>query len=71
MPKYFWIIKVLDEQGNYYNNAFVENDHDALMVAKFYRDTLGYRVQLWHEEKDVSFMLDSMKMVVVNERKDS
>lgn len=52
------IIKVLDEQGNYYNNAFVENDFDALLVAKFYRNVLGYSVQVWKHDKDITAMLD-------------
>ena len=37
---YMTIIKVLDEQGNYYNNALVENDFDALQIALFYRNVL-------------------------------
>lgn len=59
------IIKVLDEQGNYYNNAFVENDYDALMVARFYRNVLGYSVQVWKHDKDITAMLDIGKTVVV------
>lgn len=59
------IIKVLDEQGNYYNNAFVENDYDALMVARFYRNVLGYSVQVWKNDKDITAMLDIGKTVVV------
>lgn len=59
------IIKVLDEQGNYYNNAFVENDYDALMVARFYRNVLGYSVQVWKRDKDITAMLDAGKTVVV------
>lgn len=59
------IIKVLDEQGNYYNNAFVENDFDALLVAKFYRNVLGYSVQVWKHDKDITAMLDIGKTVVV------
>lgn len=51
------IIKVLDEQGNYYNNAFVENDYDALMVARFYRNVLGYSVQVWKHDKDITYLV--------------
>lgn len=61
------IIKVLDEQGNYYNNAFVENDHDALQIAMFYRNVLGYTVQIWKNDKDITAMLDSVKLVPVKQ----
>lgn len=59
------IIKVLDEQGNYYNNAFVENDNDAFLVARFYRNVLGYSVQVWKHDKDITALLDTGKTVVV------
>lgn len=63
--KHYVIIKVLDENGNWYNNAYIENDYDALQVARFYRDVLGYFVQLWKEDKDITAMLDIGKTVVV------
>lgn len=63
--KYYVIIKVLDENGNWYNNAFIENDFDALLVARFYRNVLGYSVQLWKHDKDITALLDSGKTVVV------
>ena len=59
------IIKVLDENGNWYNNAFIENDFDGLLVAKFYRNVLGYSVQVWKHDKDITAMLDTGKTVVV------
>lgn len=59
------IIKVLDENGNWYNNAYIENDFDALLVAKYYRDVLGYSVQLWKRDEDITAMLDIGKTVVV------
>lgn len=59
------IIKVLDENGNWYNNAFIENDFDGLLVAKFYRNVLGYSVQVWKHDKDITAMLDIGKTVVV------
>lgn len=52
-------IKVKNKAGNWCNNAFVENISDAIRIAKFYRDELGYSVQLWKKEKDISFLLDS------------
>lgn len=63
--KYYVTIKVLDENGNWYNNAFIENDFDALLVAKFYRNVLGYSVQVWKHDKDITAMLDIGKTVVV------
>lgn len=63
--KYYVTIKVLDVNGNWYNNAYIENDFDALMVAKYYRDVLGYSVQLWKRDKDITAMLDIGKTVVV------
>ena len=47
MNKSFYTIKVLDLNGNWYDNAYIENDYDALMVARFYKNTLGYFVQVW------------------------
>lgn len=61
----YYVIKVLDVNGNWYNNAFIENDYDALQVARFYRDVLGYSVQIWKEDKDITSLLDSGKIVVV------
>ena len=63
--KHYVIIKVLDENGNWYNNAYIENDFDALLVAKYYRDVLGYSVQLWKRNEDITAMLDIGKTVVV------
>lgn len=59
--KYHYLIKVLSESGEWYTNAIIENSHDAIAVAKFYREQLGYSVQLWHKEKDVSFLIDGAK----------
>lgn len=59
--KYYLIIKVLDENGNWYNNAYIENDFDAFRVARFYRDVLGYSVQVWEGNKDITALLDSVK----------
>lgn len=63
--KYYMTIKVLDENGNWYDNAFIENDNDAFLVARFYRDVLGYSVQVWEGDKDITALLDSGKTVVV------
>lgn len=63
---HFFVIKVLDEAGQWYNNALVENSFDAAMVAKMYRDQLGYAVQIWHKEKDVSYLMD-MELMVLQE----
>lgn len=63
--KYYVIIKVLDVNGNWYDNAFIENDNDAFLVAKFYRNVLGYPVQVWKHDKDITAMLDIGKTVVV------
>ena len=63
--KHYVIIKVLDENGNWYDNAFIENDYDALFVARFYRNVLGYSVQVWKHDKDITAMLDTGKTVVV------
>lgn len=63
--KYYVNIKVLDANGNWYDNAFIENDNDAFLVARFYRDVLGYSVQVWKHDKDITAMLDTGKTVVV------
>lgn len=59
------IIKVLDVNGNWYDNAFIENDNDAFLVAKFYRNVLGYSVQVWKHDKDITALLDTGKTIVV------
>lgn len=64
----YYVIKLLDQQGNWYSNAFIENSFDAIQVSKFYRDTLGYYVKLFHDEKDITDLLDTTKIVTV--RKD-
>ena len=56
MNKSFYTIKVLDVNGNWYNNAYIENDYDALMVARFYKNTLGYFVQVWKDDEDITAM---------------
>ena len=63
--KYYVIIKVLDANGNWYDNAFIENDNDAFLVARFYRNVLGYSVQVWKHDEDITAMLDTGKPVVV------
>ena len=64
--KHYVIIKVLDVNGNWYDNAFfIENDNDAFLVARFYRNVLGYSVQVWKHDKDITAMLDTGKTVVV------
>lgn len=63
--KYYVIIKVLDANGNWYDNAFIENDNDAFLVARFYRNVLGYSVQVWKHDKDITAMLDTGKTIVV------
>lgn len=63
--KYYVTIKVLDVNGNWYDNAFIENDNDAFLVARFYRNVLGYSVQVWKHDKDITAMLDTGKTVVV------
>lgn len=55
----------LQSKENRENNAFIENDFDALLVAKYYRDVLGYSVQVWKHGKDVTVMLDIGKTVTV------
>lgn len=65
--QYYCIIKVLDGFGNWYNNAFIENDFDAIQVAKFYRDQLGYSVQLWKRGEDITPLLDSMTLLRAQE----
>ena len=64
--KHYVTIKVLDVNGNWYDNAFfIENDNDAFLVARFYRNVLGYSVQVWKHDKDITAMLDTGKTVVV------
>lgn len=64
---HYLVIKVLDQNNNWYDNAFIENSFDAIQVANFYRNQLGYSVQLWQDEKDVSFLLNSKNMWVRKE----
>lgn len=66
--KSFCTIKVLDQGGSWYDNAFIENDFDAIRVAKFYRDQLGYSVQLWNNDRNLTALLDSTKSVLLSKR---
>ena len=61
----YYVVKVLNQTGEWYSNALVENSHDAIAVATFYRQVLGYSVQLWYEGKDVSFLIDAAHFAVV------
>lgn len=57
-------IRVLDACGRWYDNCIVENDYDAIAIAKFYRDCLGYTVQLWKGNKELTNLIESTKFVV-------
>lgn len=70
MNKGFCTIKVLDQGGNFYDNAFVENDFDAIMIALFYRNTLGYTVQVWQDGRDITARLDIVKLVCVKSKEE-
>lgn len=59
------IIKVRDLSGNWYTNAMVASDYDALRICKFYREQLGYHVQLWIGGQDMTSMIDAAKVVKV------
>lgn len=58
-------IEVMSQSGNYYDNAFIENDFDAFRVAKFYREELGYIVRVSRNGRDLTSMLDTMQIVKV------
>ena len=61
---YVYVIKVLSESGVWYPNALIENSFDAVAVGRFYREELGYAVQLWHREENVSFLLDRKEVII-------
>ena len=63
--KNFAVIKVLDQAGNWYTNALVENDYDAIRICKFYKEQLGYQVQLLIRGKDMTDLIDAAKIVSV------
>lgn len=65
MSDHNYIIKVLDNGGNWYDNAFIENSFDAIQICKFYREMLRYSVKLFRGEKDITPMIDSTKTVLV------
>lgn len=52
-------IEVKDLNGDWYTNAIIYNDYDAIRVAQFYRDTLHYFVRLFCGDDEVTFLLDS------------
>lgn len=86
MNKSFCTIKVLDQGGNFYDNAFgqllltkvrrflldffIENDFDAIMIALFYRNVLGYTVQVWQDDRDITARLDNVKLVSVKSKEE-
>ena len=51
-------IVVMSETGRYYTNARIENSHDAVLIAKYYREVLGYDVILFDNDKDISYLID-------------
>ena len=63
--EHFFVIKVLSQGGEWYTNALIENSFDAVRVGQFYRDQLGYSVQLWHKEKDVSYLLNGQPATMI------
>lgn len=65
MDKYYRI-SVLDEAGNWYDNAFIENTFDAINVANFYRMRFGYQVKLYDTyNRDITKLLDEVKSMRV------
>lgn len=64
----YHIIKVQGEDGEWYDNAYIENSFDAIQVAKFYKNELGYAVRLFHRGKEITSMIDSFKTVAVKTR---
>ena len=65
MERFVAEIRVLDRFGNWYTNAWVENDYDAIRICKFYKEQLGYHVQLLIDGKDMTGMIDAAKIVRV------
>lgn len=63
--KWVYVFKVLDEQGNWYTNALIENEFDAIQVYRLYKHQLGYEVRVWYKKKDVTELFDGFKPVVV------
>lgn len=55
-----WIIRVMNKQGEFYDNAFVENDYDAILICQTYEKE-GYIVKLYHDGRDVSHLFKHMQ----------
>lgn len=67
---FYHIIRVQGEDGEWYNNAYVENSFDAIQIAKFYKNELGYSVKLFHHGKEITSLIDGFKNVAVKTRED-
>lgn len=65
---HYYIIKVLNLAGEWYENAFVQNSFDAIQIAKLYRDQLGYGVQIWYKGKDASFLMNAKTIEIEREK---
>lgn len=56
-------IYVLDEAGNWYLNAMIENNHDAIMIYKLYKK-LGYSVKVYdNKNNDISDLCERAEIV--------
>lgn len=63
--KWVYVLKVLDEQGNWYTNALIENEFDAQQVYRLYRHQLGYEVKVFYKKNDITDLFDRFKPIVV------
>ena len=64
-------IRVRGQDWKWYDNAEIENPHDAVAVAKFYKESLGYDIRLIDPAgKDITQSLDRVHFVRVKKDDD-
>ena len=58
-----YVVKVLDQEGYWSDEATVRNLFHAIEVAKLYRDKLGFCVMLYQGKNDLTALIDTADML--------
>ena len=62
--KFWYIIKVQQEDGSWIINTLVDNRFDAVAVANFHKKVLKHNVELWFKDVNITETLEGGKISV-------